>query len=82
MIARWNYSLLDDDSLETLGGLEYESCCWALRFGAREYIFNRTGETDRTVFLQLELKGLARVGERFEELLERGTSNHGIPETL
>lgn len=81
-IARWNYSLLDKDSLETLGGLEYESCCWALRFGAREYIFNRTGETDRTVFLQLELKGLARVGERFEELLERGTSNHGIPETL
>ena len=81
-IARWNYSLLDDDSLETLGGLEYESCCWALRFGAREYIFNRTGETDRTVFLQLELKGLARVGERFEELLDRGTSNHGIPETL
>ena len=82
VIARWNYSLLDDDSLETLGGLEYESCCWALRFGAREYIFNRTGETDRTVFLQLELKGLARVGERFEELLERGASNHGIPETL
>ncbi len=82
VIARWNYSLLDDDSLEWLGGLEYESCCWALRFGAREYIFNRTGETDRTVFLQLELKGLARVGERFEELLERGTSNHGIPETL
>jgi LPS-assembly protein len=81
-IARWNYSLLDKDSLETLGGLEYESCCWALRFGAREYIFNRTGETDRTVFLQLELKGLARVGERFEELLDRGTSNHGIPETL
>lgn len=82
VIARWNYSLLDDDSLETLGGFAYESCCWALRFGAREYIFNRTGETDRTVFLQLELKGLARVGERFEQLLERGTSNHGIPETL
>lgn len=82
VIARWNYSLLDRDSLESLAGLEYESCCWALRFGAREYIFNRTGETDQTLFLQLELKGLARVGDRFEELLERGTSNHGIPETL
>jgi len=81
-IARWNYSLLDRDTLESLAGLEYESCCWAFRFGTRSYVFNRTGEKEQTIFLQLELKGLARVGKPLEELLERGTSNHGIPEDL
>jgi len=81
-IARWNYSMLDRDTLESLAGIEYESCCWAFRIGSRSYIFNRTGEKDQTIFLQLELKGLARVGEPLDELLERGTSNHGIPEDL
>ena len=81
-IARWNYSLLDEATLESLAGIEYESCCWALRIGTRRYVFNRTGETDQTIFLQLELKGLARVGEPLEELLERGTSTYGIPENL
>lgn len=81
-IARWNYSMLDRDTLESLVGLEYESCCWALRVGARSYVFNRTGEKEQTIFLQLELKGLASVGEPLDKLLERGTSNHGIPEDL
>ena len=81
-IARWNYSMLDRDTLESLAGFEYESCCWAFRAGTRSYVFNRTGEKEQTIFLQLELKGLARVGEPLDELLERGTSNHGIPEDL
>ena len=81
-IARWNYSMLDRDTLESLAGVEYESCCWAFRIGARSYVFNRTGEKEQSIFLQLELKGLARVGEPLDELLERGTSNHGIPEDL
>ena len=81
-IARWNYSLLDHDTLESLAGLEYESCCWAIRFGSRSYVFNRTGEIEQTFFLQLELKGLARVGKPLDELLERGATNYGIPEDL
>lgn len=81
-IARWNYSMLDRDTLESLVGFEYESCCWAFRMGTRSYVFDRTGEKEQTIFLQLELKGLARVGEPLDQLLERGTSSHGIPEDL
>ena len=81
-VAHWNYSLLDKSSLETLAGLEYRSCCWALRFGTRQYVFDRTGQTDRTYFLQLELTGLARVGKPLDELIDRGATTYGIPENL
>lgn len=37
VLARWNQALNIDRNLETLAGLEYEDCCWALRAVARQY---------------------------------------------
>ena len=64
LIGRVNYSFEDDETLELLGGIEYESCCWALRLTGREYIRDRDSETRRTVFLELHLKGLGSLGRR------------------
>ncbi len=41
MMARWNYDLINRRSLETMAGLEYESCCWALRLVTRRYLSAR-----------------------------------------
>ena len=64
LIGRVNYSFEDDETLELLGGIEYESCCWALRLTGREYIRDRDSETRRTVFMELHLKGLGSLGRR------------------
>jgi LPS-assembly protein len=72
VVGRWNYSLRDDTSLESFGGLEYRSCGWTLRLVSRRYIYNRAGQFDRTLFLQLELHGLASIGRSTDELLTRG----------
>ncbi len=64
LIARVNYSFEDNEALELLGGIEYESCCWALRLTGREYILDRDSETRRAVFLELHLKGLGSLGRR------------------
>jgi LPS-assembly protein len=77
VVGRWNYSLRDAESLETFGGIEYESCCWSLRLVSRRYIYNRAGDFDRTLFLQLELKGLASIGKSTDELLRRGIPGYG-----
>jgi LPS-assembly protein len=74
---RWNlygrslYSLRDDQAIETFGGLEFSSCCWGIRAVAREHITRRTGERDRGIYLQLELKGLSSVGMSANAFLER-----------
>jgi LPS-assembly protein len=68
--ARWNYSLDADISLESLLGLEYESCCYALRFAARRYISDDDEQHDTSVYLQLVLKGLAPIGQNYGAIIE------------
>lgn len=68
--ARWNYSLDADVSLEALVGLEYDSCCWALRAAARRYISDDGEDHDNAFYLQLVLKGLAPVGQNYGNVLE------------
>lgn len=64
LIGRVNYSFEENEALELLAGIEYESCCWALRLTGREYILDRDSETRTAVFLELHLKGLGSLGRR------------------
>jgi LPS-assembly protein len=60
-LARYNYSLIDSTLLEALIGLEYNAGCWVARVVAHRFV---TGVDERssTLFLQLELSGLSRLG--------------------
>jgi LPS-assembly protein len=60
--ARWVYSLAEDKTLDQFVGFEYSSCCWSIRAITRRFISSRTGSSDTSVGLQLELKGLSSVG--------------------
>lgn len=68
--GRWNYSLDADHSIESLLGLEYDSCCWALRLAARRYIADGGDDHDTSLYFQLVLKGLAPLGQNYGALLE------------
>lgn len=68
VLSRVNYSFADNDILEIQGGVEYESCCWAVRTVLRRYLKNRDGEHRDGIFLELILKGLASLGTRTEDL--------------
>jgi LPS-assembly protein len=67
--GRWVYSLRDKQTLDQFFGLEYSSCCWALRLVTRRFVSSRTGDTDTSVGLQLELRGLSSVGVDNEAFL-------------
>jgi LPS-assembly protein len=69
--ARLVYSLEDKKSLDQFAGLEYRSCCWRVRAVARRYVSDRTGDTDTSFLLQLELNGLSSVGVGADAFLER-----------
>lgn len=71
LIGRWNYSLLDESTLEAFGGLEWEDCCVAVRFLTRHYVRNREGDKTNAFFFELELKGLASFGRNTGDFLER-----------
>ena len=58
---RWNYSLDGGGLLRGLVGLEYNESCWAARFVAQRFVTSVTDHSS-AFFLQLELKGLSRLG--------------------
>ena len=62
VFARWVYSLAEDKTLDQFVGFGYSSCCWSIRAITRRFISSRTGDSDTSVGLQLELKGLSSVG--------------------
>ncbi|MGD2073485.1 MAG: LPS assembly protein LptD [Gammaproteobacteria bacterium] len=72
VLGRWYYDIDNTKKLETLLGIEYDSCCWGVRLVGREYIDGSSAETNRAILFQFVLKGLGRVGSDIESLLEDG----------
>jgi LPS-assembly protein len=80
-VGRWRYSLQDQQSLDLYTGIGYESCCWALRTSYRRFIAGTDGRYDSGVYLQLELKGLTRIGGGTEPFSAvRGRAAIGVPQ--
>jgi len=71
LISRVDYSFRDATPLELLGGIEYESCCWAIQASVRHYIRDRESEKRTAFFLELHLKGLGSLGRRPYSLFTR-----------
>jgi len=67
--ARWVYSTRENKTLDQFVGLEYNACCWAVRVITRRFVSSRTGASDTSIGLQLELKGLSSVGSDGEAFL-------------
>jgi len=71
LVSRFDYSFEDSTALEILGGVEYESCCWALRASIRRFVNDRDADKRTAFFLELHLKGLGSLGRRPYNLFTR-----------
>lgn len=71
VVGRYYYSLLDRKELETIAGVQWESCCLAVRLVGRRYLRNRTGDLNNAIQLEVELKGLGSAGQKSERVLRR-----------
>jgi LPS-assembly protein len=72
------YSLRDNENVESVLGIEYRDCCWALRFYAtRRLVQTPAGSGALTeqragVLLEFELSGLSGARSQFESPLRQG----------
>ncbi len=69
-LGRWNYSFEQSRTLEALAGIEYNADCWALR-AVLHRLQTTTEQASTSVYVQLELSGLARLGTSPLDLLRR-----------
>lgn len=77
---RSRFSLRDHASRDTYAGLEYGTCCWAVRVSYRQYIADTSGRMDDGVYVQLVLKGLASIGSGADGLLPEEEIEGDLPE--
>jgi len=75
LLGRWNYSLPDRKTLEAVAGIEYNGDCWVLRVVGQR-LTTTTSQTSNSIFVQLELTGLARVGTSPLDLLRRSVPGY------
>lgn len=71
LVGRGYYSLRDGKALESLAGVQWDSCCVALRLVARRYVHNRAGELSNGLLFEIELKGLGSAGQNSRKALRR-----------
>lgn len=85
VVGRWQYAFQTQSTLESFVGVQRETCCWRAAIIARQYMTNValatipntiSAESPMTqgVFLQLELKGFANIGDSIGHFL-----THSIP---
>lgn len=75
-VGRYNYSLRDNQMLETIGGVEYNAGCWAVR-GVVQRLAAVSGTPNTSFFLQLELQDFASIGSNPLGLLRRSIPGYG-----
>jgi LPS-assembly protein len=71
LVGRYYYSLSDRKLLEGIAGVQWDSCCMAVRLVGRRYIQNRQGDLNNALQLEIELKGLGSAGPDTESRLRR-----------
>ena len=71
IVGRYYYSMLDHKPLEIIGGVQWDSCCLAVRALARRYVRNREGEMNNSFQVEFVLKGLSSVGQDTDRTLRR-----------
>ena len=71
-MGRWYYDFNATQELETLAGIEYDSCCWGIRLVVRDYVVRGREDTNRSIMFQFVFKGLGHVGSNIGSILENG----------
>jgi len=71
LVGRSYYSLRDKKALESLAGVQWDSCCVAMRLVARRYVHTRAGELSNALMFEIELKGLGSAGQDARRALRR-----------
>lgn len=74
-VARMNYSLRDSRIAEGLAGVEYNGGCWVLRVVSYAVAVG-TGDASRSIYVQLELNGVAKVGSNPLEVLKQNIAGY------
>ena len=82
LFAKWQYDWSRNRSSDSFIGFHHENCCLEVKVGYRKSLdipYSRlyfSPETDESILLQFNLKGLAEFGSRVESIMKQGIQGY------
>lgn len=76
-VGRYNYSINESRIVEMIGGIEYNAGCWVGRIVAQR-LATIADHPTTSIFFQIELNDLARLGSNPLQLLRRSIPGYGV----
>jgi LPS-assembly protein len=77
VFLRTLYDLDDQERINDMAGIEYNSCCWRVRLVYQRHLDQKSGsnvdslvEYEDATFIEFQLKGLGGIGTRVSSMLE------------
>ncbi len=64
LVGNYLYSLREKRVVDSFAGVEWDSCCTAVRLVARHYVYDQQGDFNNAIMFEIEFKGLGAYGQR------------------
>jgi LPS-assembly protein len=64
LVGGYTYSLRDKRAVDSFAGVEWDSCCTAVRLLTRHYVYDYQGDSNSAIMFEIEFKGLGAYGQR------------------
>jgi len=76
-VGRYNYSTKESRLVEGIAGLEYDGGCWTARLVVQRLAVQADSPSS-SIFVQLELNDISRIGSNPLDLLRRSIPGYGV----
>jgi LPS-assembly protein len=76
-VGRYNYSTKESRLVEGIAGLEYNGGCWIARLVVQRLAVQANSPSS-SIFVQLELNDISRIGSNPLDLLRRSIPGYGV----
>ncbi|MGH8146014.1 MAG: LPS-assembly protein LptD [Rhodanobacteraceae bacterium] len=70
LVAGYDYSLRERRAYDAFAGIEWDSCCTAIRVLTRHYIYDAKNDANNAIMFEIVFKGLGSYGQATDAFLQ------------
>ncbi len=70
LVGGYTYSLRDKRAIDAFAGIEWDSCCTAIRILSRHYVYDYKGNSNNAIMFEIQFKGVGSYGQHAGTFLQ------------
>jgi LPS-assembly protein len=70
LVGGYTYSLRDKRAIDAFAGIEWDSCCTAIRILSRHYVYDFKGDSNNAIMFEIQFKGVGSYGQKAGSFLQ------------